>query len=83
MVYAIEIPAEVVHATRMTLQEIKLELALMLFQQNKLSFGKAREMAGLTVWDFQLLLGQRKISIHYDIQDYLADQPAIIALAKQ
>ncbi|MBK8431435.1 MAG: UPF0175 family protein [Chloroflexi bacterium] len=83
MVYAIEIPAEVVHATRMTLQEIKLELALMLFQQNKLSFGKAREMAGLTVWDFQLLLGQRKISIHYDIQDYLADQPAINALAKQ
>jgi predicted HTH domain antitoxin len=83
MVYAIEIPAEVVHATRMTLQEIKLELALMLFQQNKLSFGKAREMAGLTVWDFQLLLGQRKIPIHYDIQDYLADQPAIDALVKQ
>jgi predicted HTH domain antitoxin len=82
MVYAIEILAEVVHATRMTLQEIKLELALMLFQQNKLSFGKAREMAGLTVWDFQLLLGQRKISIHYDIQDYLADQPAIDALIK-
>lgn len=82
MVYAIEIPAEIVHATRMTVQEMKQELALMLFQQNKLSFGKAREMTGLTVWEFQLLLGQRKILVHYDVQDYLADQPAIDALAK-
>lgn len=82
MVYSIEIPAEVFHATRMTPEEMKLELALMLFQQGKLSFGKAREMAGLTVWDFQLLLGQRKILVHYDVQDYLADQPAIDALTE-
>ncbi len=82
MVYSIEIPAEVVHATRMTPEEMKMELALMLFQQGKLSFGKAREMAGLSVWDFQLLLGQRKILVHYDVQDYLADQPAIDALTK-
>ena len=83
MVYSIEIPAEVVHATRMTLEEMKLELALMLFQQGKLSFGKAREMAGLTVWEFQLLLGQRKILVHYDVQDYVADRPAIAALTQQ
>ncbi|MGB4952629.1 MAG: UPF0175 family protein [Rhizobiaceae bacterium] len=83
MVYSIEIPAEVVHATRMTLEEMKLELALMLFQQGKLSFGKAREMAGLTVWEFQLLLGQRKILVHYDVQDYVADRPAIDVLTQQ
>lgn len=83
MVYSIEIPAEVVHATRMTLEEMKLELALMLFQQGKLSFGKAREMAGLTVWELQLLLGQRKILVHYDVQDYVADRPAIAALTQQ
>ncbi|MCA9874008.1 MAG: UPF0175 family protein [Anaerolineales bacterium] len=83
MAYSIEIPAEVVHATRMTLEEMRLELALTLFQQGKLSFGKAREMAGLTVWEFQLLLGQRKIPVHYDVQDYVADQPAIDALTQQ
>ncbi len=67
----------------MTLEEMKLELALMLFQQGKLSFGKAREMAGLTVWEFQLLLGQRKILVHYDVQDYVADRPAIDVLTQQ
>jgi predicted HTH domain antitoxin len=82
MVYSIEIPAEVIHATRMTPEEMKQELALILFQQGKLSFGKAREMTGMTVWDFQLLLGQRKIAVHYDVQDYHADQQAIDALTK-
>lgn len=82
MIYSIEIPDEVIHTTRMTPEEMKQELALILFQQGKLSFGKAREMTSMTIWDFQLLLGQRKIAVHYDIQDYLADQQAIDALKK-
>jgi predicted HTH domain antitoxin len=81
-VYSIEIPAEVIHVTRMTPEEMKRELALLLFQQGKLSFGKAREMADMTVWDFQLLLGQRKIPMHYDVQDYLADRSAIDTLTQ-
>jgi predicted HTH domain antitoxin len=82
VVYSIEIPAEVIHSTRMTPEEMKRELALLLFQQGKLSFGKAREMADMTVWDFQQLLGQRKIPVHYDLQDYLADRQAIDALTQ-
>jgi len=39
----------------------------------RLSFGKAREMAGMTVWTFQQLLGSRGISTHYDIEDYEED----------
>jgi hypothetical protein len=55
--YSIEIPPEVIHTTRMSPQDMKRELALALFQQEKISFGKAREMAGMTVWAFQQLLG--------------------------
>ena len=40
---AIEIPREVLHAARMTPRERWQELAIHLFQQGKLSFGKARE----------------------------------------
>jgi len=46
----IEIPGEIIHSTRMTPEDLKRELAIHLFQQGKLSFGKAREMAGMTVW---------------------------------
>ncbi len=70
---AIEIPREVLHATRMTPQELKRELALTLFQQGKLSFGKAREMADMTVWAFQQCLGSRGIAVHYDIAEYEED----------
>ena len=57
----------------MTPQELKQELAVHLFQLGKLSFGKAREMAGMTAWSFQQLLGARGIPVHYDVQEYEQD----------
>jgi len=57
----------------MTPQGLKRELALYLFEQGKLSFGKARELAEMTVWEFQQLLGSRGIAIHYDVEDYEED----------
>ena len=45
---SVEIPREVVHAARMTPRDLKRELAIYLHQQGKLSFGKAREMAGMS-----------------------------------
>ncbi|MCL0035306.1 UPF0175 family protein [Thermodesulfovibrionales bacterium] len=70
---SIEIPREMVHATRMTPQELRRELAIYLFQQGRLSFGKAREMDGMTVWAFQHLLASREIPIHYDVKEYEED----------
>jgi len=70
---SIEIPRDVLHASRMTSDELKRELALSLFQQGRLSFGKAREMAGTTVATFQQLLGSRGICVHYDVDDYQED----------
>jgi predicted HTH domain antitoxin len=79
---SIEIPREVIHATRMTPQELKRELAVYLFQQRRLSFGKAREMAGMTISTFQQLLGSREISIHYDIEDYEEDLATLRELGR-
>ena len=79
---AIEIPRKVVHATRMTPQELRRELAIHLFQQGKLSFGKAREMAGMTVWAFQQLLGGREIPVHYDVEDYEEDLATLRELGR-
>ena len=69
----IEIPREIPHVTRMTPEVLRRELAVYLFEQGKLSFGKAREMADMTVWQFQQLLGSRGISVHYDVGDYEED----------
>lgn len=70
---SIEIPREIIRSTRMTPQELKQDLAILLFQQGKLSFGKARELATMDVWAFQQLLGSRGISVHYDVEEYEED----------
>lgn len=79
---SLEIPRTVFYATHMTPQDFKLELALTLFQQGKLSFGKARELAGLTVWAFQDVLGQRAIPIHYDVMDYEQDMENLRSMGR-
>lgn len=78
----LEIPPEVIPATRMTPQELRRELAVHLFQQGRLSFGKAREMAGMTVWTFQQLLGSRGIPVHYDLEDYEEDLATLRELGR-
>jgi len=70
---SIEIPDEVMHAARMTPEDLKRELAIHLFREGKLSFGKARELAGLNVWEFQNLLGSRNIPLHYGVEEYEDD----------
>lgn len=70
---SIEIPREVIHAARMSPEELRRELAIHLFEQGKLSFGKAREMAGMSVWAFQQLLGSRGNPVQYHIEDYKED----------
>ncbi|MCB0017935.1 MAG: UPF0175 family protein [Anaerolineales bacterium] len=60
-------------ATKMSLPELKIELAIALFQREKLSFGKARELAGVDFWTFQQLLGSRGIHPHYDVADFEQD----------
>jgi predicted HTH domain antitoxin len=76
----IEIPTDVLRAARMTEVEVRRELAIVLFQQGKLSFGKARELARLDVQTFQQLLGSRGISPHYDIAEYERDLGTLAAL---
>ena len=79
---SIEIPREVLRAVRMTPDELRRELAISLFQQGKLSFGKAREMTGMSFWAFQQLLGSRTIPVHYDIAEYEQDLETLKELGR-
>lgn len=61
------------HCKDMTATELRWDLAVRLFQRGLLSFGKAREMAEMTAWAFQQLLGARGIPVHYDMEEYEQD----------
>jgi predicted HTH domain antitoxin len=38
-----------------------------------LSFGQARRLSGLSVWDFLELLRKREVQLHYDIAELEED----------
>ena len=58
-------------------QAIRQELSLQLYDQNIFSFGQARNLANLSVWEFQQLLGLRQIQRHYSEIDLLEDVKTI------
>jgi predicted HTH domain antitoxin len=49
--------------------ELKTEIAVHLYAQRRLSIGKARELADMSLWEFRQLLASRRISPHYDVTD--------------
>lgn len=73
----LEIPDSVVQAMRLPTaerqQHLLLELAVSLYAQGILSFGKARELAGLSKYEFGQILGQRAIPRHYSEEDLQDD----------
>jgi predicted HTH domain antitoxin len=69
----IVIPDEIMTATRMTESEMKQEIAIMLFQKEKLTLAQASRFAGMNRIAFQHLLASRQIPVHYDIEDLEQD----------
>ena len=60
------IPEEIVKASQMTEQDMKLEIALMLYQLGKISSDKAQTWTGLSVIDFQQMLDNRRLSTAHE-----------------
>ena len=73
----VEIPEDTLKALGIPKQEankaIRQELAVYLFEKGKLSFGQARRLSGLSVWDFIELLRDRKVPLHYDVAELEED----------
>jgi len=69
MALQLRIPDSVTQAIRLPEKRMKedllVELAVALYTQEVLSFGKARELAGMSKCEFGQLLGKRGIPRHY------------------
>ncbi|KAM3093554.1 UPF0175 family protein [Phormidesmis sp. 146-35] len=70
---SIVVSDEVLSATHMTEAEMRQEIAVMLFQKEKLTLAQAARFAGMHRIAFQHLLASRHISAHYDVEDFEQD----------
>ena len=77
MTYHLDIPESIANSLRLPLSEVeprlRTELAVALYSQGILPFGKASELAELSPFAFAELIGQRNIPRHYTKDELTQD----------
>jgi predicted HTH domain antitoxin len=64
---------EILQAAHMTDEELKRELAVLLFQQKKLGLSKARELAEMPLIEFQRELANRGVTMYDDVATFQSE----------
>lgn len=67
------IPEDVLRAAHTTADELKQEIAVMLFDRDRLTLVQAAQVAEMSPFTFQHLLASRGIGPHYDVEDFEED----------
>lgn len=68
-----QITIELPDALELTEADLRTELAISLFQQERITLGTASPLAGLHQIEVQRLISSRGIPIHYDVSDLEQD----------
>ena len=87
----VEVPEEILALLRQSrlgdraeADQVRMALAILLFQQGVISVGRAAELAGEPRATFELLLGEIGIPpVRYSLQDYLDDVETIERLRRE
>ena len=64
---------DVLAASGLNGESLLAEVILMLFQQDRLSLGKAAALLEMSQVRFQRLLSERDICVHYDVAEFRED----------
>ena len=65
----LNIHQDILDSARLTINDLRAEIAVSLYAQRRLSIGKAHELADMSLWEFRQLLAFRRISPDYDVSD--------------
>ena len=68
-----QITIELPDSLHLTEADLRAELAIALFQQDRITLGSASQLAGLHQIEFQRLITSRGICVHYDVEDLEQD----------
>ena len=70
---SVVIPDEIFQASGLSEEELLQEVVLMLYEKKRISIGKASNLLGINLIEFQHLLASKDMYIHYDIEDLHED----------
>jgi predicted HTH domain antitoxin len=77
------IPDELLQTAHISEADLKLEIAILLLQQQKITVGAASQFVGINQQEFQQVLGSRKTSILYGVEDFQQDLRTLEASASE
>jgi predicted HTH domain antitoxin len=72
-IMSLVIADDLLYSIGLSEKELLTEIAVMLFQQERVSLGKASKIANMNYVEFQELLAKRNISLHYDVEEFEED----------
>jgi predicted HTH domain antitoxin len=68
-----QLTIDIPDALEISESDLRIELAISLFQQERITLGTASQLAELHQIEFQQLIASRGICIHYDVEDLEQD----------
>ena len=74
------ISGNILEELRITPSELMIDLAVYLYDKERLSMGQAKKLAGLTQIEFQKEMSKRGVFIKYDIEDFEKDLETLNSL---
>ncbi len=74
------IPRSVLESARLSPDELKCEVAVLLFAQDRLTLGQAARLAGSSQAAFMRVLAEREIPLHYGVEELEQDLRTLDAL---
>jgi predicted HTH domain antitoxin len=76
----LELDDQIVQSTGMSPEELRIELAVQLYKEEKITVGQGGKMTGMGSIKFQQELGKRKIASSFSKEDLQADLKTLAAL---
>jgi predicted HTH domain antitoxin len=73
MQLTIDIPDTLTQTDRFTQTDWMREIAIALFQQERITLSRASKIAGIDLMEFQKLISDRGICVHYDVEEFEQD----------
>jgi len=70
---SVTIPDEILESARITPDELKLDVAILLFERGGLTLAQASRFCGVSRIRFQQELAVRQIPVHYGVRDFEDD----------
>jgi predicted HTH domain antitoxin len=74
------IPGSMLEDLKLSASDLRLELAVYLYDKERLSFAQSKKLAGLSQIAFQKALSKRGVAIKYGISDFEKDLETLTRL---